>query len=112
LREYYNDLEQRAAELNIELKDKGKSPEIDLKEKEDFHNILESLNVGVVVIDLKGEIITFNRAAESITGLFSEKVIGKEFDKVFDPNFFLNSHLDFKSLKDIQHVGKAKTLSM
>jgi len=106
LREYYNDLEQRAAKLNIELKDKGKSPEIDLKEKEDaredFHNILESLNVGVVVIDLKGEIITFNRAAENITGLFSEKVIGKEFDKVFDPNFFLNSHLDFKSLKDIQ----------
>ncbi|MBW2166751.1 MAG: PAS domain S-box protein [Deltaproteobacteria bacterium] len=100
------DLEQRAAKLNIELKDKGKSPEIDLKEKEDaredFHNILESLNVGVVVIDLKGEIITFNRAAENITGLFSEKVIGKEFDKVFDPNFFLNSHLDFKSLKDIQ----------
>jgi PAS domain S-box-containing protein len=106
LREYYNDLEQRAAKLNIELKDKGKSLEIDLKEKEDakedFHNILESLNVGVVVIDLKGEIITFNRAAENITGLFSEKVIGKEFDKVFDPNFFLNSHLDFKSLKDIQ----------
>ena len=66
------------------------------------HNILESLTVGVVVIDLKGEIITFNRAAENITGLFSEKVIGKEFDKVFDPNFFLNSHLDFKSLKDIQ----------
>lgn len=106
MREHYNDLEQRAAKLNIELKDKGKSPEIDLKEKEDaredFHNILESLNVGVVVIDLKGEIITFNRAAENITGLFSEKVIGKEFDKVFDPNFFLNSHLDFKSLKDIQ----------
>ena len=100
------DLEQRAAKLNIELKNKGKSPEIDLKEREDaredFHNILESLNVGVVVIDLKGEIITFNRAAENITGLFSEKVIGKEFDKVFDPNFFLNSHLDFKSLKDIQ----------
>jgi PAS domain S-box-containing protein len=99
------DLEQRAAKLNIELKDKGKSPEIDLKEKEDvredFHNILESLNVGVVVIDLKGEIITFNQTAENITGLFSEKVIGKEFDKVFDPNFFLNSHLDFKSLKDI-----------
>ncbi len=92
--------------MNIELKDKGKSPEIDLKEKEDaredFHNILESLNVGVVVIDLKGEIITFNRAAENITGLFSEKVIGKEFDKVFDPNFFLNSHLDFKFLEDIQ----------
>jgi PAS domain S-box-containing protein len=106
LREYYNDLEQRAAKLNIELKDKGKSPGIDLKEKEDaredFHNILESLNVGVLVIDLKGEIITFNRAAENITGLFSEKVIGKEFDKVFDPNFFLSSHLDFKSLKDIQ----------
>jgi len=106
LREYYNDLEQRAAKLNKELKDKGKSSEIDLKEKEDaredFHNILESLNVGVVVIDLKGEIIIFNRAAENITGLFSEKVIGKEFDKVFGPNFFLNSHLDFKSLKDIQ----------
>lgn len=106
MREYYNDLEQRAAKLNIELKDKGKSPGIDLKEKEDaredFHNILESLNVGVLVIDLKGEIITFNRAAENITGLFSEKVIGKEFDKVFDPNFFLSSHLDFKSLKDIQ----------
>ncbi|MCJ7618392.1 MAG: ATP-binding protein [Desulfobacterales bacterium] len=101
-----NDLEQRAAKLNIELKDKGKSQEIDLKEKEDaredFHNILESLNVGVVVIDLKGEIITFNRAAENITGLFSEKVIGKEFDKDFDPNFFIASHLDFKSLKDIQ----------
>ncbi len=73
------------------------------------HNILESLTVGVVVIDLKGEIITFNRAAENITGLFSEKVIGKEFDKVFDPNFFLNSHLDFKSLKDIQENADVET---
>ena len=73
------------------------------------HNILESLTIGVVVIDLKGEIITFNRTAENITGLFSEKVIGKEFDKVFDSNFFLNSHLDFKSLKDIQENTDVET---
>ena len=95
--------------MNKELKDKGKFPEIDLKEKEDLHNILEGLSVGVVVIDLKGKVVTLNRAAENITGLFSKKVIGKDFDKVFDPNFFLNSHLDFKSLKDIQENADFET---
>ncbi|MBW2115646.1 MAG: PAS domain S-box protein, partial [Deltaproteobacteria bacterium] len=99
LEQHYRHLERRVSELDIELRDKNKALETNLKEKED---VLESLTTGVVVIDLKGKITNFNRAAENITGLIPEKVREKKIDEVFGPEFFHNSHLDFRSLKDIQ----------
>lgn len=46
-------------------------------------NILENISDGVMTIDLKGEIITFNPAAGQILGLRKEDALGKKFAEVF-----------------------------
>ena len=46
-------------------------------------NILENMSDGVMTIDFKGEIITFNPAAAQILGLRRKNVLGKKFAEVF-----------------------------
>ena len=110
---HYQHLEQRVKELKIELKNKNEDLKKNLNEKEEvknhLHNILESVTTGVVVVNLKGKITTFNRAAENITGLASKKALGKKLDKIFDLNFFQNIQLDFKSLKNVQENKEYET---
>lgn len=48
-----------------------------------FHNILENMADGVMVLDFKGRIIMFNSAAGRILGLRPEDVSGKPFAAVF-----------------------------
>lgn len=48
-----------------------------------YKNILANMSDGVMTIDLKGQIITFNPAAASILGLKEEDVLGKKFAQVF-----------------------------
>lgn len=95
----YRRLEQRVSELDIKLRDKNKILETDLKEK---RGILEGLPYGVVFVDLQGKITNFNRTAENITGLISEKVREKRIDEVFDREFIHNFDLDLRSFKDIR----------
>ena len=110
---HYQSLEQRIKELNIELENKNKVLEKNLREKEEvrnhLRNILESVATGVVVVDLKGNITTFNRAAENITGFVSRKVLGNKFDKIFDLNLFQNLQLDFETLRAIQDNTEYET---
>ena len=110
---HYQHLEQRVRELKIELKNKNEVLEKNLNEKEEvknhLHNILESVTTGVVVVNLKGKITTFNRAAENITGLASKRVLGKKLDKIFDLNFFQNIQLDLKSLGAVQKNTEYET---
>ena len=109
----YQHLEQRVRELNIELENKNKMLVRNLREKEEvrnhLHNILESVATGVVVVDLKGNITTFNRAAENITGFDSRKVLGNKFEKIFSLNFFKNLQLDFGTLRAIQDNTEYET---
>ena len=110
---HYQHLEQRVKELKIELRNKNEDLKENLNEKEEvknhLHNILESVTTGVVVVNLKGKITTFNRAAENITGLASKKALGKKLDKIFDLNFFHNIQLDFKSLKALHENKEYET---
>lgn len=48
-----------------------------------YKNILANMSDGVMTIDLKGQIITFNPAAANILGLKEEDVLGKKFAQVF-----------------------------
>ena len=109
----YQHLEQRVKELKIELRNKNEILEKNLNEKEEvknhLHNILESVTTGVVVVNLKGKITTFNRAAEKITGLGSERVLGKKLNKIFDLNFFQNIQLDFRSLGAVRDNTEYET---
>lgn len=110
---YYQHLEKRVKELDIELKIKNVELKRNLKEKDEaknhLNNILESLTTGVVVTDLKGKITKFSGAAEEITGLISEKVKGKHFEEIFYPGFFKYLQIDLKSLNDIQENREFET---
>ncbi len=46
-------------------------------------NILSSLSSGLLTVDDRGTIIFFNRAAEEITGLAKEEVLGNPLDALF-----------------------------
>jgi len=110
---YYRHLEQRVKELDLELEEKNKELKKNLEEKEEvknyLRNILESLTTGVVVVDLKGVITTFNRAAEKITGLISEKVKGKNFNDIFISNLFSNLNLGSDALEEIERNIELET---
>ena len=60
--------------------------------------IIESIPTGIVALDVEGNIVTFNRAAEQITGFKAVCVQGKSFDGVFKPDYLQNSDLTFKNL--------------
>lgn len=89
LHDSYKRLQQRIDLLNLELEEKNKQLEINLRERERdeeyLSNILESLKNGVVVVDGKGDVKTFNRAAEQITGMSRRDVEGKCFNQVIKP---------------------------
>jgi PAS domain S-box-containing protein len=103
---HYQHLETKVRELKIELSKKNEALRANLKEKEEIenhlHNTLESLTVGIVVVNLKGIITTFNQSAEKITGLTSAEVVGREFARIPDIGFFQNLQLGFEEIEGIQ----------
>lgn len=110
---YYRHLEQRVEELDLELKAKNEELKKNLEEKEEIknylRNILESLTTGVLVIDLKGMVTTYNRAAEDITGLSSQEVKGKGFEEVFKQKLFPKFLLDPDPSMDVRQSMKIET---
>ncbi len=46
--------------------------------------IVESIHSGLITTDLEGKIYTFNRAAEEISGLQAEEIIGQSVFSIFD----------------------------
>jgi PAS domain S-box-containing protein len=103
---HYQYLAQRVGELNHKLENSNKALVDSLKEKEEvrnhLRNILESIPTGVLVIDLTGNITTFNRSAQTLTGLPSKDVIGRGFDSVFGHSFFRPLQLEYRFLRGIQ----------
>jgi two-component system sensor histidine kinase PilS (NtrC family) len=70
-----------------------------------FRSIVESVYTGVMTIDLRNFIKTFNQAAEEITGFARSKVEGRRIDDVF-PEFlpFLNEEMTEKQLNSRMEV--------
>ena len=87
LQDSYDKLQARIKDLDSELAEKNHELEQNLKEKDQvknyLHNILESLTTGVMVVDRKGEITTFNQSAGTITRYDAEKALGKQLKDVF-----------------------------
>lgn len=83
LKNFYQRLESRIHELNLELEEKNRELEESLRENETMKdylsNILESIASGVVVLDDKGNISTFNGAMQRITSLSWETLRGEDF---------------------------------
>ncbi len=81
----YRSLEQKAAEYQS-LKDFSE-------------NIIESINVGVVVEDVEGRIVGWNRALEALTGLNRDETLGRETEEIIPANFL-------QRLADIRNLYK------
>jgi two-component system NtrC family sensor kinase len=63
--------------LNIDITDRKKM-EKELKEANDFlMNLIESSVDGIIVTDMKGDILLFNKGAEDLLGYKSEEVVEK-----------------------------------
>jgi len=60
------------------------------RKAEDFHalkehseNTIESLDAGILVLDLDGRVVRFNRALETLCGLSRDEAMGREFETLF-----------------------------
>jgi two-component system NtrC family sensor kinase len=71
-------------------------------------NILESLDSGIVVLDLDGRIVRWNRAMELLDGRVRREVLGRTLDQVFPESFMeaLRSSLVLGDHEEIAHIYK------
>ena len=72
--------------LNIDISDR-KRMERELKEANEFlMNLIESSVDGIIVTDMKGNILIFNKGAENILGYKAEEVVGKmNIRSIYEP---------------------------
>jgi PAS domain S-box-containing protein len=110
---YYRHLEKRVRDLDVELADKNKELKRNLIEKEEvknyLRNILESLTIGVIVVDLKDRVSTFNRAAEDMTGMNFGEVKGENIDDILGSEIFPMLKTKAELLRDIKQKGEIET---
>ena len=88
LEDAYRRLEMRARELGLELAAKNQELEMTI----DYLNyILESMSDGVIAVDTRGVITTFNRAASEVLGFTSAEAMGRSFHELFAREFMVGS---------------------
>ena len=85
-----------------------RSSESPLVVNSELYSIIENIPTGVVALDIEGKIVTFNRAAEQITGFKADRVQGQNFDGVFKSDYFQNSELTFKNLAQTEKTTEIK----
>jgi PAS domain S-box-containing protein len=51
--------------------------------KEHSENTIESLDAGILVLDVEGRVVRFNRALEKLYGLARDRALGRGFDEIF-----------------------------
>jgi two-component system NtrC family sensor kinase len=90
----YHDLREKAEELQ-QLTDYSE-------------NILESLDSGILVLDLDGRVARWNRALEALYGLRRAEARGRSLDEIFPESFLeaLRGSLVLGREKDIDHIYK------
>ena len=94
--------------VNLELDAKNAQLAESLKKREEvqiyLNSILESMNNGVIGIDIMGNITHFNRAAAEITGRAPEKMLNRPY-----AGLFANGAGGAPTLLDVLHSGKEQT---
>ena len=71
-------------------------------------NILESMDAGILVLDLDGRVVRWNRAMESLLGQRRHAVLGRSLDDVFPAPFLdaLRGSLVLGGQEEIAHIYK------
>lgn len=82
----YKNLEKQLERVSQELKLKNRQLNESLQEKERLYyylrSILESMNSGIIAVDLDGSITMFNKAAKDFWGIHASDAIGKKYQEV------------------------------
>jgi len=78
--------------------------------KEFSENIVESVNVGILVVDFDGRITTWNSALEEIFGIARERALRRNIDEIFDRDLIetiqnVIGQEDW-SIRDTRHIYK------
>ena len=74
-------------------------------------SIIESVDSGILTIDLNGNIKSFNKGAEKITGFLRSEIINKKLDDVFPVlSSLLNKENQWKQGRRFEAVGSGKIL--
>ncbi len=104
LEQSYGLLNEQIKKLNSEVEEKNRQLEKNLNEKERVKNflssILESLPTGVVVVDLKGQLLMCNSAVQKITG---DCLAG--MDKPMFTKWIKKFHLSGSSDRDLSQTN-------
>ncbi|MDX1707747.1 MAG: ATP-binding protein [Desulfobacterales bacterium] len=74
--------------------------------------IFESIPTGLVALDPKGKIISFNRTAEQITGFTAKNVLGRLFERVFEADYFQHPALDIQKILSTKETTECQTRLM
>jgi PAS domain S-box-containing protein len=100
----YSNMQRDFKNINIELDAKNEQLAQSLKKQEEIQiylsSILESMNNGVIGIDIMGNITHFNPAAADITGFAPGEAIGRPYAMVF------KNAGDAPTLLGVLHSGK------
>jgi len=96
--------------LNIDITERKKM-ERELREANEFlSNLIESSVDGIIVTDMKGDILIFNKGAERILGYHAEEVIGKmNIREIYAPGVAQEVMQKMRS-PDYGGVGKLNSL--
>jgi hypothetical protein len=87
----------------------------ELAQLKDFNeNIIESINVGVMTVNLQGRITNWNGALEEMYGLPRERAIGKRIPEVFRPSIVnaLKQYTDRSEVDEPVTVYKFRTQAL
>jgi PAS domain S-box-containing protein len=105
LRESYGKMQEDFKKVNLELDATNERLAASLKKQEEMqlhlNSILESMNNGVIGINIMERITHFNRAASDITGYSAAEVLDKKYS-----DFFLKGVDEGSSLLQVLRTGK------
>ena len=98
--------------LDIDITDRKKM-ERELKEANDFlMNLIESSVDGIIVTDMKGDILIFNKGAEDLLGYQAEEVVGKmNIRSIYQPGVAREVMNKLRS-PDFGGIGKLTSFSV
>ena len=100
------------AEVNVDITERKKIEEVLRIEKEFDDNLIRTAQTIILVLDLKGRIVSFNPYMEKISGYRFEEVKGKDWFETFLPKEIQKKtrELFSKAISDIQTKGNVNAI--
>ena len=92
--------------VNLDITERKRIEEEIREANEFFRNLIESSVDGIIVTDMKGNILIFNKGAESITGYTADEVVGKIHITRLYPERMASEIMEKLRSQDYGGVGK------